>query len=316
MLIVNPASGGGRPKDKLAKALKFFAKKGDEVVVRFTSAPGDGALIARREGLVGFDAVVAAGGDGTIHEVIAALAGTDVSLGILPWGTGNVFAKEMRLPRRVKALCKVIRRGRAARVDLGLADGRPFLLMASVGFDADALGRVGVAQKRRWGMGAYALAAVGALVRYRHPEFTVTFDDGTTDRGSFILVSNTRLYGAFFVFLPRSDPADGLLDVLVYRDRGRWKFLGMVAQMLWHNLVTRSAAEPAFLARHGVHRVKGLRFEGTGAPAQVDGDPAEGLSSVSVWPGALRVLLPSREPHGKHTFPIQSSRPVDSAALQ
>lgn len=299
MLIVNPASGGGRPKDKLAKALKFFAKKGDEVVVRFTSAPGDGAVIARAEGVAGFDAVVAAGGDGTIHEVIAALAGTEVPLGVLPWGTGNVFAKEMGLPRRVKALCRVIRRGRAARVDLGMADGRPFLLMASVGLDADTLGRVAPGDKRRWGRAAYAWAALGALAAYRQRSFTVVFDDGTTDRGSFVLVSNTRLYGAFFVFLPRSNPADGLLDVLVFRDVGRWKFLGMAAQMLWHTM-TRRSAEPGFLARHGVHRVKGLRFEGPGAPAQVDGDPVGGLSTVSVWPGALRVLLPSHEPHGKH----------------
>jgi diacylglycerol kinase family enzyme len=265
LLVVNPVSGGGRNLRRLAKVRKYFRKKGDEVVLVLTSGPGE-----------------------------AGPAGSGVPLGILPWGTGNVFAREMGLPTRTKALARVIRRGQTRTLDLGLADGRPFLLMASLGLDAFTLGRMpGTAAKRRWGLGAYLWAGLGALAGYRHPPLEVRLDDGTVDRGSFVLVSNTRLYGAFFVFHPGADPTDGLLDVLVFRDTGRWSFLGMAFHMVWHSLV-RSRRQAPFLARHGVYRTRKVEvFPGTGRPAQADGEFLPGgFSTVTVAPGALRVLLP------------------------
>ena len=295
MIIVNPVSGGGRHLPLLKKALKYFRKKGDEVVVHQTSGPGEGTEVARDRGR-GFDAVVAAGGDGTIHEVIGGLAGTGVPLGILPWGTGNVFAKEMGLPRRVKALCKVIRKGHTVDLDLGLADGRPFLLMASVGLDAYALLQMSRGRSKKiWGMVAYALAGMAALVRYRHPPIEVVLDDGTRDRGSFLLVSNTRLYGAFFVFHPHADPTDGLLDVFLFRDSGRWKFLGLVVQMVWHRW-TKATRPLGALGRHGLYQVKSLSIlSGHARPMQVDGDFLEGGAiEIGIAPRALRVILPRR----------------------
>lgn len=298
LLILNPTSGGGRNVGKLKKVLKYFRKKGDEVVVHRTTGPGDAEATARERCVEGFDAVIGAGGDGTIHEVVGGLKGTETPLGILPWGTGNVFAREMGLPRRVKALCKVIRQGRRVSLDLGLADGRPFLLMASAGLDAYALGQMrGFEGKRLWGMGAYVLAGLDAFVRYPNPDIKVVFDDGRKDTGSFVLVSNTRLYGAYFVFQPSSDPTDGLLDVFVFRDSGRWKFLGMFAQLVWHNLMApRSRRPPSFLSRHGVYKVTGLRIlPGRSLSVQADGEFLEGgASAIVVSKGALKVMLPKR----------------------
>jgi diacylglycerol kinase family enzyme len=251
--------------------------------------------VARDRSGEGFDAVIGAGGDGTIHEVVGGLAGTGTPLGILPWGTGNVFAREMGLPRRVKALCKVIRHGRRVDIDLGLADGRPFLLMASVGLDAYALGRMkGIRGKRLWGLWAYVFAGLDAWARYPSPGIEVRLGDGRMDKGSFVLVSNTKLYGAYFVLQPAADPTDGLLDVFVFRDTGRWKFLGMIVQLVWHNLVLRSSHAPGFLARHGVYRVDSLRLlPGRERPVQVDGEFLEGGAvSVEVASRALKVLLP------------------------
>jgi YegS/Rv2252/BmrU family lipid kinase len=294
LLVANPASGGGHNHRRLAKVLKYFRKKGDEVVLLLTSGPGEAGPAVRARSQAGFDAVIAAGGDGTLHEVLEGLAGTNVPLGILPWGTGNVFAREMGLPPRPKAQAKVIRRGWTRTLDLGLADGRPFLLMASWGLDAFALGRMpGPEAKRRWGLWTYLWAGLAALVGYRHPVLEVRLDDGRVDRGSFVLVSNTRLYGAFFVFHPGADPADGLLDVFVFRDSGRWSFLGMAAHMVWHR-VARTAGRAPFLGRHGVYRVRSLEVVPGGArPAQVDGEHVPGgITRLSVAPGALRVLLP------------------------
>lgn len=295
LLIVNPVSGGGRGLRLLGKVLRSFRRRGDEVIVEWTKAPGDATRIAREHGAQSFDAVIGAGGDGTIHEVIAALAGTSVPLGILPWGTGNVFAKELGLPRTPSGLCRVIRRRRVVSMDLGLADGRPFLLMASVGLDAYALARLGalgsLAAKRQWGIAAYVWAGIGAWFRYRQPRIEVILEDGTVDHGTFVLVSNTRLYGASFVFLPRAKPTDGLLDVFVFRDSGRWRFLGMVVQLVWHTLI-RSNRPAAFLRYHGVYQVRSLRIvPGHERPVQVDGDPLPGGAvHFGVAPRAIRVI--------------------------
>jgi diacylglycerol kinase family enzyme len=144
-------------------------------------------------------------------------------------------------------------------------------------------------------MGAYVLAGLDAFARYPNPGIEVQLDDGRTDRGSFVLVSNTKLYGAYFVFQPSADPTDGLLDVFVFRDTGRWKFLGMVAQLVWHNLTSpRSPDPPAFLARHGVYKVSGLRIlPGHDRAVQADGEFLDGgVTSIKVSPGALTVMLP------------------------
>ncbi len=292
LLIINPTSGGGRQLPRLAKVLKYFKKRGDLVEVHETTASGEAGMVARDRGR-DFTAVIAAGGDGTINEVVGGLAGTEVPLGILPWGTGNVFAREMGLPARVKPLCKIIRKGRVARLDLGLADGRPFLLMASAGLDAYALQRT-ASTKKVWGRWAYVWAALSAWASYRGPEIEVELD-GAIDRGSFVLISNTRLYGAVFVFFPQADPADGYLDVLVFRDSGRWKFLGMVLHMAWKHLIDgRSERMAGFMARHGVYRVRSLRMTSSRPfPAQADGEYlGRDIREVSVSPGALRVLLP------------------------
>jgi YegS/Rv2252/BmrU family lipid kinase len=296
LLIVNPTSGGGRNRHLLGRVLKYFRRKGDDVEVAKTSASGDAARAALSAIGQDWDAVVAAGGDGTIHEVVGALAGTALPLGILPWGTGNVFAKEMGLPSGVKGQCRVIRKGRTLVVDLGTLDGRPFLLMASVGFDAYVLGRMrGLGSKRIWGVAAYAWAALGALARYGHRPVDVVLDGGRRDRGSFVLVSNTSLYGAFFVIQPQADPTDGALDVFVFRDAGRWKFLGMAAQLVWHSL-TGSHGSLGLMRRHGVYRAREVDLvPGHGLPVQVDGEfLPEGGTAVGVIPRALRVLLPKR----------------------
>lgn len=298
LLIVNPASGGGRALPKLEKVLRFFARKGDQVRVLRTSGPGEAARLVQEHRDEGLDAVIAAGGDGTIHEVLGALAGTGLRLGILPWGTGNVFAREMGLPRRVKALCRVIRQGRSAALDVGRADGRPFLLMAGVGLDAFALQQLeGTPHKRLWGLWAYVGAAFAAWARYPGRPVEVRLDDGRQDRGPFVVVSNTRLYGAFFSFHPEADPTDGQLDVFVFRDPGRWAFLGMAFRLAWHNtLHRRSRRQAPFLARHGVYRCAGLTVaQGRERPVQLDGDwLVGGAQRVDCQPQALQVLLPRK----------------------
>ena len=113
LLIANPVSGDARMEAKIEAALAYFAKHADSVDLRFTEYPGHATSIAREGAFHGYDAIIGAGGDGTINEVLNGIVGTGARLGVLPWGTGNVFAKEMRISSRIKKQCKLIRKGKA-----------------------------------------------------------------------------------------------------------------------------------------------------------------------------------------------------------
>lgn len=287
LLIANPASGAGGRPDRAERVVEWFRQRGDEVVARRTSGPGDATRLAR--GAEGFDAVIAAGGDGTVNEVLNGLAGGDLPLGILPWGTGNVFAKEMGFPRGLRRCCRVIRRGLSARLDLGRCGERRFLMMAGAGIDAYALGRMrGKNWKRLFGVAGYAVGALLAFARYRDAEIEVRFPDGARLKGSYVLVSNTRLYGGVFAFAPTAVPTDGLLDVFVFKGRSRWGLLGFLV---------RRILLPGRLFRGGA-LVKTASVElrsAAAVPLQVDGDPFAPLPrTLIVEPASLSVLLPKR----------------------
>ena len=117
LLIVNPKSGKGTAPERVDAVVRYFRRHGHEVDVRLTNRPGHAVDIAAAACSSGYHAIVGCGGDGTINEVLNGMTGSNCLLGILPWGTGNVFAAEMGLPTRLRAACRLIRKGSSARFD-------------------------------------------------------------------------------------------------------------------------------------------------------------------------------------------------------
>jgi YegS/Rv2252/BmrU family lipid kinase len=308
LLIANPVSGDARKEAKIEAALAYFGKRSDLVDLRYTEFPGHATSIAREAAAKGYDAIIAAGGDGTINEVLNGIVGTKARLGILPWGTGNVFAKEMRFPSRIKKQCKLIRKGKTMRLDCGRCGPKHFLLMASAGFDAYALRRGGrLPMKGKFGVTAYLFAALGAFARYRYPPIDLRLDGEIDDSGTFVLVSNTRLYGSFFIFNQDADPTDGLLDVFVFRESGPWGLLKLVSRLVLRAFLgalpsRRGAGGSAKLPDayrfldHGRYRVRRVELRsGSEIAVQADGDVVAGDRTVfDAVPGAVQVILPRK----------------------
>lgn len=298
LLIANPVSGDARNEAKIKAALAYFGKHGDSAELRFTEYPGHATQIAREGATRGFDAIVGAGGDGTINEVLNGIVGTHARLGILPWGTGNVFAKEMRISTRIKKQCKLIRKGKTLRLDCGRCGPKYFLLMASAGFDAYALKRGGrLSLKSKFGVSAYLIAALGAFSRYRFPTISLRVDDETADTGTFVLVSNTRLYGSFFIFNPEADPTDGFLDVFVFRESGPWRLLKLVSRLALRAFLRGiKLPDPFKSLDYGHYRARRVELGSEKEIAvQVDGDLASGLGTVfEAVPAAVQVILPRK----------------------
>jgi diacylglycerol kinase (ATP) len=298
LLIANPDSGDARKEGRIAEVLAYFEGHGDSVDLRFTEGPGHATRIARECAWSAYEAIIAAGGDGTINEVINGIAGSPARLGILPWGTGNVFAKEMRISGRIKKQCKLIRKGKAMALDCGRCGSTYFLLMASAGFDAYAL-RSGGSQrmKRVFGVGAYFLAALGAFSRYRYPEIHLGFEDGRVDSGTFVLISNTRLYGSFFIFNPEADPTDGLLDVFVFRESGPGGLLKLIVRLALRDfLLSLRLPDPYRSLDHGRYRTRRVELSSEQEiPFQLDGEVVSGVGSCfEAAPKAVRVILPRK----------------------
>jgi diacylglycerol kinase (ATP) len=235
-VIFNPAARG----NKARHFRRHLAKIGGQSALKATAAPGDARRLAAEAVKDGFDVIVAAGGDGTVNEVLngigdvpgsigdASGAFERVRLGILPLGTINVFARELQTPLQLEPAWEVLRRGRERKIDLPrvefLATGRKvyFAQLAGAGLDARAIELVDFSMKKKVGPLAYVVAGLKALVEMK-PQVKASAN-GTSFSGEWVLIGNGKFYGGPFQIFPAADPRDGLLDVCVF-PRVDWRTL-------------------------------------------------------------------------------------------
>ncbi len=213
LVILNPAARSERAKHTWKKIERF-----PHCTLRTTSAPGDARAAAERAVGEGFTTIVAAGGDGTINEVVNGMAGSDVALGILPVGTMNVFAAELGLPGGLDEAWAVIRAGHTRRIDLARANTRYFVQLAGVGLDAQVVEETSWNFKKNFGPLSYVISA--AQIASRKPPRLVVEADGTEREGSFILIGNGRYYGGPVAVFKDARIDDGKLDVLIFKNLG------------------------------------------------------------------------------------------------
>ncbi|MCX6339159.1 MAG: diacylglycerol kinase family lipid kinase [Candidatus Aureabacteria bacterium] len=220
-LIVNPTSGRAASAARLRRIERVLTEKGFCLETFTAVQPGEARHLAcsARDG--SFQMVICAGGDGTIHEVINGIAGSDLILGILPMGTGNVLAWEMEIPLDPLRACEVLTRGKVKTIDLGLTSvGRYFSCMAGVGLDAQVVREVDPTVKGFLGMFAYPIAAVRAVIHYGLPELTIDIDGQKPSLSGYsMVVCNSRHYGGRFTLCPDAAIDDGWLNVCILQKR-------------------------------------------------------------------------------------------------
>ena len=190
------------------------------IVVRPTGGPGDAAALAAQAVEEGYRTVVAAGGDGTINEVVNGLAGSTATLGLLPMGTMNVFASELGIPgNRLRRCWDIIRAGHCRRVDVAHANQHCLIQLAGIGFDAQAVAGVDWQAKKNFGPLSYIISAAKVASR-KPPLLSIENENGHVREGSFVLVGNGRYYGGPVAVFKQAVIDDGKLDVLVFKNLG------------------------------------------------------------------------------------------------
>lgn len=215
-VIFNPAARSSRTRglgDRIARLCQG-------AILRPTDGPQHARELARQAVAEGYRTVVAAGGDGTINEVVNGIAGSEAALGILPVGTMNVFATELRLPCGDLAKCwERIQAGQVRQVDLARANGSHyFVQLAGIGFDAQIVSATSSESKKTFGPLSYLFSA--AYLAGRKPPKLLVRSPGQSREGSFVLIGNGRYYGGPFPVFKRAQINDGLLDVLVFKNLG------------------------------------------------------------------------------------------------
>src|SRR2546423_14969904 len=160
LLITNPFAARA-DAHAVTAILKILGRGGWNVDLRTIKGPGDARRIAEESRGEGFDVMVSHGGDGTAMQVAAAIAGSGIALGVVPGGTGNVLAGNLRLPRAVKGAAKALLKARPHAIDVGVvprSDGdHYFAVVAGTGFDAPLLSATTTQQKKSWEIAAYIL---------------------------------------------------------------------------------------------------------------------------------------------------------------
>ena len=251
-----------------------------------TSPADPGGGLTRHAVRSGVDLVLASGGDGTITACVAGVAGTGIPLGLLPCGTGNLLARNLRLPLSLDEALTVALTGVDRLLDVGVANGRPFVVMAGIGFDAQLLAGASEQLKNRMGWAAYVLSALPHL-RERPVRVILRADGGPPQRrwANGVIVGNVGSLEANIRLLPDAVPDDGILDVAVLT-AWRWtQWLRLAAGVLLRRDTDR-------LTRLACREL--LVQASRARPWEVDGEvmgPARQLR-VTVQPGNLLVRVP------------------------
>ena len=295
VLITNPAAAR-TTQSAVTTVSDVLRRAGWSLEVLATTGPGDARLLAGYAVREGVDLVAVQGGDGTTMQAAAALVGTDIALGLVPSGTGNLLAGNLRIPRGAESAAKLLLSGRRRRLDLGRmerADGVHYFSVAcGTGLDARVMAGTASEQKRRWGIGAYMATALRAMPQVRSHDFLITVDGVEYEaRAAMVLVANCGEVIPPFLRLGHGiSPEDGLLDVVAVRADGLFDSVRAV----WHVLraLPMERGNSTFI---GYARGQLIKIEADQEqPVELDGEPGGTTPfTAEVVPGAITVIVPN-----------------------
>ena len=283
VVILNPTAGS-EPAKWLQELVESIVRGGP---LRITSCSGEAEVLARHAAEEGFEKIVAAGGDGTINEVVNGIAGSHAKLGLLPIGTVNVFATELGLPTHNLELCWDVIQGKNTRlVDLPSANGKHFVQLAGVGLDAQVVKETSLAFKRSFGPLSYLISAAQIAAR-PPPKLFIESENASIDEGSFVLIGNGRLYGGPFPFFKHAINDDGLIDVVVFKRLGYLEIIKYLQDVVFSSEIRVPEIEYFQTAHLRVASEQDV-------PVELDGELAGNCPvEFQIQEKALRVLTPA-----------------------
>lgn len=289
-VIVNPVAGTAHrdsPAERARRALAHLTAAGFVAESTVTTHPLHALEVARRAADAGVSRVVVWGGDGTVNEAARGLLHRETALAIVPRGSGNGFARDLRIPLHPADALDVAASAAARLVDAGTLGGLPFVNLAGIGFDAQIAAAFARNRGRR-GFARYLVIAAREVGRYRPQTYRITPSAGAPETALMVVLANGSQYGNGARIAPAARVDDGQLELVVVAARGLAWTLAQVPALFTGRVRTRPGVR--------VERVTTASIEADGPlTLHVDGEPHErrGPIEARVLPGALRVVAPA-----------------------
>lgn len=284
--IIHNPSAGSVARHLYDATLSRLRRSGGSAEIVETTRHGEGMQAAADAAQSGrFDAVVAAGGDGTVHDAAEGLVGSSTPLGIIPMGTGNVFAREINLPRSPDELAKTLLEGEAGAVPVGQVNGRPFLFVVGVGFDAEAVRLFESEGTRKLGQAGYVWPVLRALLSHRDRLLRVKTNRADAE-AQWVIVTRVKHYAGNLMLAPDADLRQAQLYVLRMAGSGP---LNRVRQLSALAIGCLRYDPGVSLEPANWVRIDGDRA----APVQIDGEVLGELPlEIGLHSKQLRIILP------------------------
>lgn len=285
LVFINPVAGIPRDRQRVGEQVVGVLPD-DEVQV--VPSGSRSAMLGRLAEEVerGVGLVVAAGGDGTVHDVASVVSGTGSALGIVPIGSGNGFARGLGIGGSPRQALAALRSGLDVEIDVGEVNGEPFFCVSGLGFDA--LVGESFSKSRVRGFFPYLGIAAKESLQYKPVEVSLRMDDREIVAKVFLVtVANTRQFGSGAIIAPDADPTDGLLDVVVIRNLNALEVLLHTPKLFDGSIGSHARVE--------IYRCRSLRILRSHlGPLHVDGEPIQSgpVLEYTLRPRAIRVRLP------------------------
>lgn len=286
ILVVHNPAAGRRRRRLMRMAIAQLQRRRFEINVRETRRPGDAEIIARHACEQSYDLIIAAGGDGTVNEVINGIGNRRIPIAVLPIGTANVLAAELGMPAVPAEFARMFVDGELQTAWPGEVNGRRFALMCSVGFDADVVARSSGWPKRLFGKAAYIGGACREWAAMQPRIFEIEVD-GHSYRAAAAIIAKGRYYAGRFEVCPHARITAPSFEICIMTGHTRADILRYAVSLyrgtlhLQHDVCIVSAKTIAIFGPEGV-------------PIQVDGDiRTESPATARVSPNPLQFLRPA-----------------------
>lgn len=302
-IVGNALAGSGRD-GRVAAVIQALRAQGATIAGSHADSEAQALDEARRAVAGNVDAIVAAGGDGTIRLVAKAIAGSGVALGVIPRGTGNVLAHEIGLPRSADALARLLMEGPVRDIGMATANGEPFLLMVGVGFDGRVVAALDQGWKQRLGRLAYGVPVVRGLASA--DDALGVRIDGEKLTAAWAVVTNSSRYGGRFLLTGRTSIERSGLVAVLFHDRSRRGRLRDLLALASGRLDARAMRPDSGVTMHPCESVaiepaastSGAGGKPAQVPVQIDGDRYGSLPArlvIAAGGPVVRLIVPDRQ---------------------
>ncbi len=291
LFIVNPISGSRRRRNLVQLINDHIDRNKYDITIALTKYAGHAIEISRDAVKDNYNVIVAVGGDGTVNEVASQMINSNSTLGIIPGGSGNGLARHLNIPLIATRAINLLNKGVESRIDTATVNGRPFISIAGIGFDALVAKKF--AKSPRRGFLTYFRIAANEFMTYKPKKYTLSFDDGLyiKRRAFFIAFANSNQFGYNAKIAPNARLNDGKIDICIAQKPNVFQ-TPVVANLLLLKLIDKSPLMDIIPTTGVTIEQKKNRV------INIDGEPVKISKklTVKVVPSSLKVIIPQNEP--------------------